>query len=185
MSNTGAVPVSLRSRTAGYRRAFRRRRRMVGDGAAASRETIMGDLPVYRLNLLRAGYALIAVGLAVQIWPQIIDPATHWELQRSVVVSMLGAMGLLSLLGLRYPLRMLPLLFFEVAWKVIWTARVALPAYLDGRLDEATASIFASCLVVLLVVAAMPWDYIVARFALAKGEPWIGRRESRAKEPAA
>src|SRR4051794_8551903 len=65
---------------------------------------IMHDLPVFRVNLLRCGYALIAVGLAIQIWPQIINPATQWELQRSVVVSMLGAMGLLSALGLRYPL---------------------------------------------------------------------------------
>ena len=38
----------------------------------------------------------------------------------SVVGSVLGAMSLLVLLGIRYPLKMLPFLFFELLWKVMW-----------------------------------------------------------------
>jgi len=144
----------------------------------------MHDPSVFRVNLLRCGYALIGIGLAIQIWPQILNPATEWELQRSVVVSMLGAMGVLALLGLRYPLKMLPLLFFEVAWKIIWTARVALPTYVADRFDDATTAIFVNCTVVLLVIAVMPWDYIVARYVMAKGDPWRRNRATPAAAPA-
>ncbi|HVY52316.1 MAG TPA: hypothetical protein VHA07_12255 [Devosia sp.] len=132
----------------------------------------MSELPIFRINLLRCGYALIAIGLSVQVWSQLINPAAHWELQRSVVMAMLAAMGLLALLGLRYPLRMLPLLLFEVAWKLIWTARMAFPAYLSGHLDAAMMAIVLACAAVVPVIAVMPWDYIVQRYLLARGEPW-------------
>ena len=135
---------------------------------------VMSEPSILRLNLLRLGYAFIAGGLGMQIWPQILDPGYSWELQRSVVVSMLGAMGLMSLLGLRYPLRMLPVLFFEIAWKAIWLPRVALPALAAGTMDEAMAAIAVNCTVVVLVAAVVPWDYVVARFVAARGEPWRG-----------
>ncbi|HEY0919063.1 hypothetical protein [Devosia sp.] len=73
----------------------------------------MNEPSALRLNLLRAGYALIVVGQGIRLAPQLLDPSYGWELQRSVVVSMLTAMVLLSALGLRYPLKMLPVLFFE------------------------------------------------------------------------
>ena len=136
----------------------------------------MSDLSVLRLNLLRGGYGLIAIGLGILIWPTILDPATTWELQRGVVVSMLGAMGLLSILGLRHPLKMLPLLLFEVTWKAIWLLRIAPPLALAGKLDPATMSVLQNCLVVVIVIAVIPWDHVVARYVLAPGEPWLRPR---------
>ena len=43
------------------------------------------------------------------------------------VLCILIAMSVLALLGLRYPQRMLPVLLFEVAWKMIWLAAVVVP----------------------------------------------------------
>ena len=48
-----------------------------------------------------------------------------WGLAEGTVVAMLVAMSVLALLGLRYPQRMLPILLFEVGWKLIWLGLVA------------------------------------------------------------
>lgn len=39
----------------------------------AERTTIATDLPLHRLHLMRAGYLLMGVGLAVVKWPLVID----------------------------------------------------------------------------------------------------------------
>ena len=96
-------------------------------GAPASREP-----STFRVGLLRGAYLLIFIGQGIRLAPQLFDPSYSWELQRSVVVSMLAAMVLMSLLGLRYPLKMLPVLLFEITWKAVWLLRVALPAAMAG-----------------------------------------------------
>ena len=67
--------------------------------------SMMTGVSTFRLYLLRAGYLLLVVGLGSTIWPAILDNTTTWELQRGVVVSMLGAMSVLAVLGIRYPLQ--------------------------------------------------------------------------------
>ena len=67
-----------------------------------------------RLYLLRLGYLLMAVGLALTKWPLIINHDEPWPLMEGVVTSMLVALSLLAFLGLRYPVQMLPILLFEL-----------------------------------------------------------------------
>ena len=80
------------------------------------------QLPLWRLNVLRVGYFVVGVGLAVTGWPLLLDHDS-WELKEGTVVSMLVTMSVLALLGLRYPTRMLPILLFEGGWKLIWPPR--------------------------------------------------------------
>ena len=128
-----------------------------------------------RLYLLRAGYLLLAVGLGLTVWPQILNHTTHWGLMSGVVKCMLGAMGALALLGLRYPLQMLPLLFFEIAWKTIWLTVVALPAWSAHQLDADTTETAIECLMVVVIVAAIPWDYVFGAYVRKGGDRWWGR----------
>ena len=132
----------------------------------------MTELSPFRLNLLRTGYALLVVGLGTTIWPSILDPSRSWELMHGVVVCMLGAMSALAVLGLRYPLRMLPLLFFEMGWKAIWLIRVALPLWSGDRLDPATTQTLYECLPIILFPIIIPWSYVLENYAKKPGDAW-------------
>ena len=74
----------------------------------------MSEISTFRLYLLRAGYLLVAVGLAIMIFPSLIYPRENLPHMNGVVRSMLGTVCFLAFLGIRYPLKMLPVLFFEL-----------------------------------------------------------------------
>src|SRR5829696_3833015 len=107
----------------------------------------MTDVSVYRLFALRAGYLLLAAGLAATVWPLLIDHSPQWPLMNGVVCSMLAAVSILAAFGIRYPLQMLPILLFEVAWKSIWLIAVALPLWSANQLDARTWETVSDCLV--------------------------------------
>ncbi len=132
----------------------------------------MTQVSLPRLYALRAAYLLLVVGLGLTIWPGIIHHAKPWELMEGVVNCMLGAMGALAILGLRYPLRMLPLLFFEVVWKSIWLIVVALPLWSAHRMDANTWETARACLMVVIFPIVIPWPYVVANYAMKRGDRW-------------
>lgn len=131
----------------------------------------MRPLSTTRLTLLRACYAVLVVGLSLRYGPVFIDGLSSLPRMDGVVVALLSALGILSVVGLFSPLRMLPLLVFEIVWKLIWVSAVALPKWLDGSLDEATLSILFNCAGVLPFVFVVPWRY-VARTMLGTREPF-------------
>jgi hypothetical protein len=93
---------------------------------------------------------------------------------------MFVALSLLALVGLRYPLAMLPVLLFEAAWKVIWLTVVALPLWTSGRVDEATRQSTYECLGVLFVLLVIPWRHVIARYAAQRGDRWRPHPSRRA-----
>src|SRR3954462_698356 len=125
-----------------------------------------GSLSPWRRNLMRVGYLVMGGGLAVTKWPQLGDHAT-WELKEGTVVCMLVAMSVLALLGLRYPVRMLPILLFEVAWKLIWLGLVALPMWSVDKLEGAARSQAGAVLWVALIIAVVPWGHVVTQYVVA------------------
>ncbi|MDZ5648374.1 hypothetical protein [Nitrospirillum sp. BR 11828] len=132
-------------------------------------------ISVFRLYLLRAGYLLIALGMGGLTWPEILDPAVDWNFNQGVVRCMLGALTVLCLLGVRYPLQMLPLLMFELTWKMIWLARVALPAWTSGHIDDGMAeNIFAVGLGAIYWFI-IPWRYVIDRYVTQSGDRWAWR----------
>lgn len=133
----------------------------------------MEELSRVRLYLLRAMYLVIAVGMGLQIWPLILHHPSNVEHMRGVTRSFLGALTLLSLLGVRYPVKMLPLLLFEFAWKTIWVASFGIPLWLTNQLDPDTAETLKACLMgVVLVPLVLPWGYVVRRYVREPGDRW-------------
>ena len=132
----------------------------------------MPEVSIFRLYLLRAGYLLIVVGLAVEQWPGMFHHAP-WTLWHGVGKSMLVAISLMAILGLRYPLKMLPLLFFELTWKSIWLIAVPLPLWINhSPIDADTASTIQACLMAAIFLILIPWRYVFANFVLHPGDRW-------------
>ena len=136
----------------------------------------MSEVSTFRLYLLRAMYLFMAVGLAIFELPAILHPENLSRMD-SVVLSVLDAFALLAVLGIRYPLKMLPLLFFEFVWKAIWVLAFGLPLLLSGQLDPnvsfgGTETLINCLLGIVLVPLVTPWGYVLKHYVRAPGDRW-------------
>ena len=129
------------------------------------------SLPTFRLNIMRVGYLLMAVGIAVVKWPLLPDAASL-PVFEGVVAALLTAMSLLAFLGLVYPVKLLPLLMLESAWKLIWLAAIAVPHLIARDMDDEMGSILFNVSFVVVILAVTPWDYVWKRYFRAPGDPW-------------
>lgn len=142
----------------------------------------MNEVSIFRLYLLRATYLLIVAGVGAMIWPLLLDAPEGVEHFRGVTWCLLSTVALLALLGVRYPLKMLPLLFFELVWKVTWLVTIGLPLRSAGQLDGAFRETwFANVMGLVIFSLAIPWDYAVRKFAREPGDRWSRPETSTAR----
>lgn len=120
--------------------------------------------------------------MGTQIWPLIVGHPAYVEHMRGVVRAFLGALTLLAVLGIRYPAKMLPLLVFELAWKVIWVLAFGVPLRRTGQLDAGTAETMRACLFgVVLVPLVLRSGYPVREYFRAPADPWRGARQASSR----
>lgn len=139
--------------------------------AVERRTTPAPQLSLFRLYAMRGGYLLMGLGLALVKWPLLADAPTM-PVYEGVTLSLLTAMSLLAFLGLRYPVRMLPVLLFESLWKLLWLGLVALPNAAAGTLDQAMTEVLVSCSLIVVIAAVTPWGYVWSQLAQATGDRW-------------
>jgi hypothetical protein len=132
----------------------------------------MNQVSLIRLYALRAAYLLLVVGLGIEVWPGILHHEKPWELMQGVVSCVLAAVSVLALLGLRHPLRMLPLLLFELVWKSIWIIVVAVPLWSAGQMDADTWATASACLMGAIFPVVIPWPYVLANYVTKPGDRW-------------
>jgi hypothetical protein len=131
------------------------------------------ELPLYRLYLMRGLFLLIGLAQGSQTWPDIIHHARPWDFWHGVGMCFLGALTALSLLGVAYPIRMIPLMLFELAWKSIWTLVVWLPQQLAHNVEPDTAdNAVAIIMGVVLVPLVLPWGYVWKHYVVAPTDRW-------------
>lgn len=133
--------------------------------------TTVPVLSLTRLHLMRAGYLLMGLGLAAVKWPLLPDAHTL-PLYEGVTLCLLTAMSLLAFLGLRHPVKLLPVLLFESAWKLLWLALVAVPRAASGDLDAGTSDLVFNCSLVVLILAVIPWRHVWRTYVQASGDRW-------------
>ena len=127
------------------------------------------ETSTFRLYLMRLLYLLNFVMLGLQVWPAIINHVGAWDPVKGVAFSFWAALSALSVLGLRYPLKMLPLLLLQLIYKSIWVIAVALPLWSAFRSIELTKVMAYGAVVDLIVI---PWPYVLANYVKKPGDRW-------------
>jgi len=143
------------------------------DSTAFNTRALPQTLCLRRLYVLRATYLLIIVGLGAQVWPDIISPPADLGNAASALRGLLGAVALMAVVGIRYPLKMIPLLLFELVWKTIWVLAFGLPRWLAGDMSAGMQETLYACLMgLVLFPIVIPWGYVVSQYVKAEGDRW-------------
>lgn len=130
------------------------------------------EVSLFRLYTLRVAYLIMSAGLGAFIWPNVIHHTNEFAATRGIQVALLAGLGLTAALGLRYPLKMLPILLFELAWKAIYLIAFALPLWSAHQINDATAEDIKAVLMVVIFIPLIPWRYVFAYYVLKHGDRW-------------
>jgi hypothetical protein len=115
---------------------------------------------LYLLNFVLVGFGA---------WAEFISHQGEWDPLRGVAFSFWAALSVLSGLGLRYPLKMLPLLFMQLFYKSVWLIAVAPPLWSAGRSIGFTEGMLIGVVLDLIVI---PWPYVLATYVKKRGDRW-------------
>jgi hypothetical protein len=120
---------------------------------------------------MRALYLIVFVGLGSSVWPAVIKHQDMTDPLHGVAISFWAALSLLACLGIRYPLKMVPLLLLQMLYKAIWLVAVALPLSSAGQSTTLTKVMLIGVVIDLSVI---PWPYVFTTFIRERGERWHG-----------
>lgn len=119
---------------------------------------------MYVYTLVGAG----GFGLGMIFMPDKIQSFLGFPAQDQVTfgayASILLAFGILSILGLRSPLKFVPVLFMQLCYKCVWIFGVILPLIITNKFPE-----YATILVVIFGtyiigdLIAIPFSYVLAK----------------------
>ena len=108
------------------------------------------------------------IGLGIIIMPDTMRSMFGFPTQDPIVFGVCGsvyvAFGLLSILGLRSPLKFSPLLLLQLTYKVVWFIGIILPLLLGGRFPSygiVYAVIYAMYVIGDLI--AIPFPYVFGK----------------------
>jgi len=127
------------------------------------------ETSTFRLNLMRLIYLGNLVFLGLNVWPELIRHEGAWDPVKGVAFSFWAALSVLSGLGVRYPLKMLPVLLMQLVYKSIWLIAVYLPLRSAGVSTGLTRTMAIGVVVDLIVI---PWPYVLATYVKKPGDRW-------------
>jgi hypothetical protein len=130
------------------------------------------ELSLFRLYTLRVAYLIMAGGLGVFVWPAVIRHTNELAVAHGVQMAMLAGLGAVAALGLRYPVQMLPLLLFEVAWKAIYLIAFAYPVWSAHQVTPGMAEDIKAVSMVVILLPLIPWRYVLTHYVAKRGDRW-------------
>jgi hypothetical protein len=118
-------------------------------------------------------YLFMAVGIGLNFWPHVIHHTDEYAVKNGAQICLLAGIGAMAAVGLRYPLQMLPILFFEFFWKATWMIAMALPLWAAHQTYPGMSEdLFAIGLGVVLCPIVIPWGYVFATYIAKPGDRW-------------
>lgn len=123
----------------------------------------------FRLYLLRALYLLNFAMLGLDVWPDLLSKGGAWDPMTGVAFAFWGALSVVSILGLRYPVGMIPLLLLQFVYKLVWLFAVGLPQWDAVRSLELTSAMLVGLAIDLVVI---PWPYVYRNYVKKPGARW-------------
>jgi hypothetical protein len=128
-------------------------------------------VPRINIYLLRLLFTLMFVFLTYESWSTIVNHSGTWNGTAAAAWCMWGSYSVISFIGILRPLKMLPIVIFEIVYKVAWLFVVAYPLWIKGELEGSQVEGMASVYMwVVFPIVAMPWKYFVRNFILIKRE---------------
>jgi hypothetical protein len=119
---------------------------------------------MYWYTIIGAG----GFGLAMVLFPETVRSLFRWPTQDPIVYGVTGsvwvAFGVLSIFGLRSPLKFVPILLMQLCYKSIWFIGVVFPLLVSG-----TFPLYAILHVVIMAsyiigdLIAIPFPYVFSR----------------------
>jgi hypothetical protein len=107
-------------------------------------------------------------GLGMIVIPEVIKTMFTWPVKEPIVFGIVGRVyvtfGLSSILGLRSPLKFVPVLLMQLCYKSIWFIGVVLPLLITAHFPSyaiPTVIIFATYIIGDLI--AIPFSYVFAK----------------------
>ena len=142
----------------------------------------MTEISLLRLYVIRAFFLLLFLERSYRALPALIAPAAPLGVWDGVAYSFWGALALLALIGVRYPLRMVPVLLIFLLYKLLWLLGVALPLWLAGGVFSPLMTTFTWAMAVgfALDLLVIPWGYVFANYVSKPGDRWVVRRAAAA-----
>lgn len=107
-------------------------------------------------------------GLGVILMPDVMRSVFGWPSQDPIVFGVFGsvyiAFALLSIFGLRSPLKFVPVLLLQLSYKVVWFIGVLFPILFGGKFPTYAilhVVVFATYIIGDLI--AIPFSYVFAK----------------------
>ena len=131
------------------------------------------QVAMWRINAMRLVFLLMALVMGSFVWNNLLFHSAGIPVAQGLSRSMLGALALMSLLGVRYPMAMLPLMLYELAWKTVWLTAIALRAWLAGQWTADIDALYRECIGIVIAFFIVPWRYVWARYFAQPMEPMM------------
>lgn len=144
------------------------------DESASSSPAERGLSP-FHLYGLRVVFLLMALFLLGTVGPLLASPPP--TMMTGAARALLVALGLMAALGVRYPVQMVPIMLFELTWKLLWLFFIGLPLWSTGQLDPPNMETFYNVAIgIPLVLIVLPYRHVFEHYVRRPSDSWRFKR---------